>query len=267
MDDWDPYVILGVRPDAEQDEIRRAYRQLARLYHPDANPGDERAAARFRMVQRAYETLSGQPGSDAALHTAPVSPATPAPQAAPQAMSRELDEDSPLIEQDLENLAEYGWLEQAPEPERPRFEAPKSKPKLPLVHGEVTLRQVIKPGATYLDIPRFGRVAVKIPAGADTGTIVPGVARAGDTVQHLAVELRLLPDKRFRRRGLDLVTSYRVDAKRAWEGLSTHIDTPWGRTPLTIPRRSRWGDVVRIPCKGIMGANGWGNLFIEISQY
>ena len=40
----DPYQILGVSPDASDEEIKRAYRQLAKKYHPDANPGDEYAA-------------------------------------------------------------------------------------------------------------------------------------------------------------------------------------------------------------------------------
>ena len=53
----DLYVVLGVRQDASESEIKRAYRRLARRFHPDINPGDREAAAHFQQVLEAYETL------------------------------------------------------------------------------------------------------------------------------------------------------------------------------------------------------------------
>jgi molecular chaperone DnaJ len=53
----DLYVVLGVGQAASPDAIRRAYKRLARRYHPDINPGDRVAAARFDEILRAYETL------------------------------------------------------------------------------------------------------------------------------------------------------------------------------------------------------------------
>lgn len=53
----DPYKVLGVSPDATDDEIKRAYRRLAKKYHPDINPGDAEAARKMQEVNAAYEQI------------------------------------------------------------------------------------------------------------------------------------------------------------------------------------------------------------------
>ena len=53
----DPYKVLGVSPDASDEEIKRAYRRLAKKYHPDLNPGDQEAARRMQEVNAAYEQI------------------------------------------------------------------------------------------------------------------------------------------------------------------------------------------------------------------
>ena len=63
----DPYKILGVSPNATDDEIKQAYRRLAKQYHPDRNPGDEEAAQKMQQINAAYEQIknpvaSGQSG-------------------------------------------------------------------------------------------------------------------------------------------------------------------------------------------------------------
>lgn len=61
--DWmekDFYKALGVSKDASADEIKRAYRKLAKQYHPDRNPGDESAEDRFKEVGEAYQVLSNE---------------------------------------------------------------------------------------------------------------------------------------------------------------------------------------------------------------
>ena len=54
----DPYKTLGVDRKASDDEIKKAYRKLARQYHPDRNPDDPKAEERFKEVQQAYSILS-----------------------------------------------------------------------------------------------------------------------------------------------------------------------------------------------------------------
>ncbi|MGE3179776.1 MAG: J domain-containing protein, partial [Vicinamibacterales bacterium] len=54
----DFYIVLGLGRNASLTDIKRAYRRLARRFHPDINPGDREAEAQFRRIAEAYETLS-----------------------------------------------------------------------------------------------------------------------------------------------------------------------------------------------------------------
>ena len=56
----DYYKILGVSKDASQDEIKKAYRKLAIKLHPDRNPGDKEAEAKFKEAAEAYEVLGDE---------------------------------------------------------------------------------------------------------------------------------------------------------------------------------------------------------------
>ncbi len=58
----DPYKELEITPDASEDEVKAAYRRLAKIYHPDANPGDEAAARKMNRINSAYAILRGHPG-------------------------------------------------------------------------------------------------------------------------------------------------------------------------------------------------------------
>ena len=65
----DPYKVLGVSRDASDDEIKQAYRRLAKQYHPDRNPGDAEAAKKMQQINAAYEQIKNpgkaQPGAGA----------------------------------------------------------------------------------------------------------------------------------------------------------------------------------------------------------
>src|SRR5436190_8770550 len=56
----DYYNILGIKKDAKPDEIKKAYRRLARKHHPDVNPGDKGSEDKFKEVQEAYDILSDE---------------------------------------------------------------------------------------------------------------------------------------------------------------------------------------------------------------
>ena len=58
MEYKDYYKILGLNRNAGKDEIKKAYRKLARKYHPDVNQGDDSAKKKFQQVQKAYDVLN-----------------------------------------------------------------------------------------------------------------------------------------------------------------------------------------------------------------
>lgn len=60
MSKKNPYLILGVSQNAEEKEIRKAFRALAKKYHPDVNPGNQEAEEKFREINEAYEILSDE---------------------------------------------------------------------------------------------------------------------------------------------------------------------------------------------------------------
>lgn len=64
---YDPFKVLGVSPNASDEEIRKAYTELARKYHPDLNPGDREAAKKMDAINNAYDIIR-DPAQLARIH-------------------------------------------------------------------------------------------------------------------------------------------------------------------------------------------------------
>lgn len=276
----DYYKVLDVNRDASQDDIKRAYRRLAKQYHPDANPDDPTAETRFKEVNEAYEVLSnaekraqydrfgenwqhyqgfngqGQPGG-----------------AYQYQQNVDVDDLSSIFESLFGGMGRGaqgqpggmggfgGFGRQTMAMDGQDVETPVS----------ISLREAYE-GTTRVLTKEGRRMNVNIPAGADNGTRVrlagegqPGAngGRNGDL--YLVVEVQ--PDERFERSGDDLITEVRVDAFTAMLGGTIEVPTMTRPVQLKIPAGTSSGKRFRLSHKGmpiLRKKDQYGHLYARV---
>lgn len=291
MEFKDYYQILGVPKTADERVIRQAFRKLARQYHPDVNPGDKGAEARFKEVGEAYEVLSdpdkrkkydqyGARWRDVEAWEKAGRPGPP-PGSTPGAPGGARHEYRTATPEDLEDLFGdrdpysdfyYDLFTQGRAsrqgPPRPRrghdLEAPVDVTLEEAFHG--TTRTLELAGAEGQ--PR--RLEVKIPRGVDTGSLVrlagqggPGAngGPAGDLF--LAVTVR--PHPVFRREGDDLHAKTSAPFTTLALGGEVEVRTLTGRVMLKVPAGTADGRAFRLAGQGMpRAAGGRGDLHVEL---
>ena len=264
MEYKDYYNVLGVSRDADEKEIKRAYRQLALKYHPDKNPGDKSAEERFKEINEAYEVLGdpekrrkydqlgesyrswerrgGRPGGfDWSEWT----------RGAPGGVHVEVGDLSDLFGggfSDFFNAIFGGTPRQTVDFGQPQrrgrdIEQPVSISLTEAYHGTKRILQM-----------DGRRIEVKMPLGAKTGTRVriagkgqPGVSGPGD----LYLKIKVEDDPRFEIKGNDLYTDVEVDLYNAVLGGEGLLPTPSGPVILTIPSGSQPGQIFRLRGRGM----------------
>jgi DnaJ-class molecular chaperone len=127
------------------------------------------------------------------------------------------------------------------------------------------LRQVIEGAEVSLDVPGRGTVRVRIPSGADNGSIVRlagkgGAGARGGPPGDLVIEIVVRPHPRLRRDGLDLYLTLPVTLDEAYNGASVEVPTFDGSVVLKIPARSQTGTKLRLRGKGIPRKDTRGDL-------
>lgn len=258
------YDLLGVAKDADAETIRKTYRKLARKHHPDVNPGDAAAEEKFKKISAAYDVLSDEKkraaydefGEDALSGGFDPERARAHQQWQSQRRTRRDDFEQGPIEFDLGDLFGRG----ARGPRRGRD-----------LHAaiELELRQAIEGVEVSLDVPGQGTVRVRIPPGADDGSIVrlagkgaPGTQ--GGPAGDLVIETSVRPHPRLRRDVLDLYLTLPVTIEEAYNGATVEVPTFDGPVMLKVPARSQTGAKLRLRGKGIPRKDRRGDLYVEL---
>lgn len=289
----DYYELLGVGRTASTDEIQKAYRKLARKYHPDMNPDDATAKQKFQEVQQAYDTLSDdkkrkmydQFGSDyEKMGQGPPPGWTGGGGAGRGAQpdfggfdfSQFFGGGAPQGGGFEDILRQFGGGEggQARGGKARRRSRP-AEPGADIAHtvtvplktaamgGEVNLRVSRPDGSTET-------ISAKIPAGIESGKTMRlrgqgGASPTGAAAGDLLLTVIVAEHPSFTRHGLDLHVKVPVTLGEAALGAKVDIPTPHGEITASIPAGTSSGKKIRIKGQGIHSRDGQkGDLYAEI---
>ena len=249
----DYYKILGIDKNASDEEIKKAYRKLARKLHPDLNPNDKDAHHKFQQINEANEVLSDpvkrkkydQYGKDwqhaDQFEQQRKSQARPG-QSANRQFTGEDDHDFSSFFESM--FGDTGRSHQT------KFRGQDYHAELPL-----NLTDVLQTHQQTLTV-NGKNIRITIPAGIENGQVIklkgygaPGVngGPAGD----LYITFSIAPHPRFKRTGNDLYTTASIDLYTALLGGETTIDTLNGKVKLTVKAITQNGTVIRLKGKGI----------------
>ena len=278
MEFKDYYSTLGVAKTASEADIKKAYRKLARKYHPDLNPGDKTAEANFKQVNEAHEVL-GDPekrrkydelGANwRAYENTP--PPGPQPGGWPGATgggggasyrTMTPDEVQEMFG-DADPFSDFfhTFFGGAPTGGSPRGRTARPRRGRDVEHGvDLTLEEAMSGANRRLTINQDGRsrtVDVRIPAGVRDGSKVRAAgegepAPPGGSAGDLFLVVRILPHPRFERRGQDLHTKVRIPLVTAVLGGEVAVETLNGSSlRLRVPELTGSGRVFRLRGHGM----------------
>jgi curved DNA-binding protein len=276
MEFKDYYQILGVSPDADEKTIRQAFRQLARQYHPDVNPGDKAAEEQFKAINEANQVLSDpeQRKKYDALRAQY--------QSWQQSGGRPRDFNwqawsTPPGEGVYEQYGTMDDLQDIFGDESPfsdfftsifggargargtRRTSPPRRGRDLEVEVEVTLEEAFRGTTRSLQIGDR-RLEARIPPGVYTGARVRLAGqgesgRQGGAAGDLYLNIRVLPHATFERDGDDLFTEVPVDIYSAALGGEVRVPTIDGSVMLKIPPQTQSGRTLRLRGKGMPRLN------------
>ncbi len=274
MSTWDPYATLGLGRTATADEIRRAYRTLAKELHPDVRPNDKQAEERFKRATAAFNLLSdpaaksrfdrGEIDADGNERMAFNSRPRPS-QRAHAGAGASAGGGGAGGAQDPFDLGDifsdlFG----------PGLGGGRSYTRM---RGrdirftlEVEFLDAINGAKRRVSLAEGRTLEVGIPAGVETGQVLRlknqgGAGIQGGPAGDALVELTVRPHAFFRREGQDIHMDLNISLTEAVEGGKVQAPTPTGTVTLTIPAGSNTGKTLRLKGKGV---GGQGDQFVRL---
>lgn len=298
----DYYDILGVKRGAAAEEIQKAYRNLARTYHPDLNPDDKSAKEKFKKVQAAYEVLSDTNkrelydrygASFESMGTGGGGPGGPGPggrtwRGAPGGGAQEFDFSDIFGQHFNQGGAPPGGggfediFRQFTGGGAPGGAGTRRRPRpqrgSDLRHElTVPFTTSVLGGEARLSVQRPGgkveQITVRIPVGIEDGKKIrlrgqgeqPG---GGGEPGDILITVHVAPHPHFTRRGRDLEVQLPVTVAEAALGSKVDVPTPRGTITLTIPPASNTGKRLRAKGMGVgAGGDNPGDLYAELAIF
>lgn len=259
-----PYEVLGVKKDATDAEIRRVYRNLAKKHHPDLNPGNKQAEARFKEISAAYDLLSDK--EKRARYDRGEIDESGAER--PRAYSyRDFAEGAPgakyhgtegMAPEDLDDL--FSFFTQGGGGRRAGTAGGTIRMRGADRHYALTVEFVdaVNGARKRLELEPGKSLDITIPPGVRDGQVLRlagqgSVGIGGGPNGDALIEIHVAPHPLFRREGDNIQLDLPVTLAEAVLGGRVTVPTPSGAVAMTIPPHSNTGTILRLRGKGIGG--------------